>query len=401
MKTTCPIITANEVFAMMDVGVIFGSRSAEHEVSIISGLQIIENADKAKYSAFPIYISQEGEWFIGKPLTDIATYRPFKPDTKGLTRVILPPSPREKCLYSFGGLLGKPQKAAQLDCAILALHGMHGEDGTVQGLLELADIPYSSCGVTASALGMDKIAMKAVFKSMGLPVLESTYCYRSRFLADADAVLDDAEKLGYPLIVKPANLGSSIGIGRAADRAQLREAISVAAGYDRRILIEKCVRSPREINCACLGYGDEVLPSLCEEPVSWSEFLSFDAKYLGGGKGMAGGSRKLPADISETMTKRIQDYTAAIFRFFECKGVVRVDYLLDGDELYVNEINTIPGSFAYYLYEPMGITFSALTDRLVTYALRAAEEKRSSVYAYDSAILDKVKKGAKAPKMNK
>lgn len=386
---------------MMNLGVIFGSRSAEHEVSIISGLQIIENADKAKYNPFPIYISQEGEWFVGRPLLDTATYRPFKPDTKGLTRVILPPNPKDRCLYSLGGLLGKAQKVADIDCAILALHGMHGEDGTVQGLLELADIPYSSCGVTSSALGMDKIAMKAVFKSMGLSVLEGTYCYRSHFLADPDAVLDTAEELGYPLIVKPANLGSSIGISRAEDRAALREALSVAAAYDRRILIEKCVASPREINCACMGYGDEAIPSLCEEPVSWGSFLSFDAKYIGGGKGMAGGARRLPADISDAMTKRIQDYTAEIFRFFECKGVVRVDYLLDGEELYVNEINTIPGSFAYYLYEPMGISFSQLIDKLVLYAGRAAEEKRSSVFAYSSAILDKVKRGAKAPKMNK
>ena len=157
---------------MMELGVIFGSRASEHDVSIISGLQILENADKGKYHAFPIYIARSGAWYVGEPLRDVKTYRDFDPQQKGLTRVFLPPEPGHNALYSFGsGLFGKTQRVCGLDCAILALHGMHGEDGTVQGLMELADIPYSSCGLVGSAVGMDKIVMKAVFKSMGLPVL--------------------------------------------------------------------------------------------------------------------------------------------------------------------------------------------------------------------------------------
>ena len=159
---------------MLNLAVIFGSRAAEHDVSIISGLQILENADKSKYNAFPVYVSRKGEWFIGEPLRRVETYKNFNPDGKGLTRVVLPPVPGMNGLYTLGqgGLFGaKAQKVADVDCAILALHGMHGEDGTMQGLLELANIPYSSCGVTGSAVGMDKIIMKAVFKSMGLPVL--------------------------------------------------------------------------------------------------------------------------------------------------------------------------------------------------------------------------------------
>ena len=207
---------------------------------------------------------------------------------------------------------------------------MHGEDGTIQGLLELANIPYSSCGVTGSAVGMDKIIMKAVFKSMGLPVLESTYCYRSEWKENPSAVTARAEALGYPLYVKPANLGSSIGISRAVDRASFEQAMEVACAYDRRILIEKGLNRPVEINCACIGFGGKATPSLCEQPVSWEEFLSFDQKYLrGAGKGMESLGRKIPAPISEEQTQKIQAYTVQIFQMLECKGVVRVDYMID------------------------------------------------------------------------
>ncbi|MEA5060742.1 MAG: D-alanine--D-alanine ligase family protein [Candidatus Pelethousia sp.] len=384
---------------MIELGVIFGSRAAEHDVSVISGLQILENADKSKYHAFPIYISRTGEWFIGEPLRDIKIYRNFDPNQKGLTRVFLPAEPGHNALYSFGsGLFGKTQKAAALDCVILAMHGMHGEDGTVQGLCELADIPYSSCGLVGSAVGMDKIVMKAVFQSMGLPVLPSIYCYRAQWQQDPDTVIARAEEtIGYPMFVKPANLGSSIGIGKATDRERFRHAMEVAASFDRRILIERAVEKPVEINCACMGFEGEVLPSLCEQPAGWDEFLSFEDKYTrgGGGKGMKSLARQVPAPISAEMTARIQNYTADIFRMLECKGVVRVDYILEADTVYVNEINTIPGSFAFYLYEPMGVPFSALVDKLVLYAQRALAQKRESSYAFSSDILNKAISGTK------
>ncbi len=383
---------------MTELGVIFGSRAAEHDVSIISGLQILEHADKKKYHAYPIYIARTGEWFIGEPLRDIKTYQNFDPKQKGLTRVFLPPEPGHNALYAFGsGLFGKTQRICGLDCAILALHGMHGEDGTLQGLMELADIPYSSCGLIGSAVGMDKIVMKAVFKSMGLPVLPSIYCYRAEWQENPESVMARAEEeIGYPMFVKPANLGSSIGISKAKDAEGFRQAMEVAASFDRRILIERAVDRPVEINCACLGYGREVLPSLCEQPAGWDEFLSFADKYTrGGGKGMKSLSRQVPAPISRELTARIQGYTADIFRMLECRGVVRVDYILDGEQAYVNEINTIPGSFAFYLYEPMGIPFSSLVDRLVQYAHMALEDKKASSFAFSSDILRKAASGTK------
>ncbi len=385
---------------MLNLAVLFGSRAAEHDVSVISGLQILENADKSKYNAFPVYVSRKGEWFIGEPLRKVETYKNFNPDQKGLTRVVLPPVPGMKGLYTFGsgGLFGtKSQKVADIDCAIFAFHGMHGEDGSMQGLFELANIPYTSCGVTGSAVGMDKIIMKAVFKSMGLPVLDSTYCYRSEWKEKPAAVIERAEALGYPVYVKPANLGSSIGISRATDRASFEKAMDIACAYDRRILIEKGLNKPIEINCACLGGNGKTTVSLCEQPASWEEFLTFEDKYTRGGKGMKGLARKVPAPIGDILTETVRAFTADIFRMLECKGVVRVDYMLDSETeaLYVSEINTIPGSFAFYLFEPMGISFRQLVDQLVEYAHEAMVQKNESTFAYDSEIITKMMNGAK------
>ncbi len=387
---------------MENLGVFFGSRAAEHDVSVITGLQVLENADKKKYNAFPVYLSRAGEWFVGEPLRNIATYKDFDPNRKGLTKVMLPPAPGMNGLYAQKGMFGKFEKVAPLDCALLAFHGLHGEDGTVQGLFELADIPYTSCGVVASAAGMDKIVMKGVFKSMGLPVLESIWCYRDEWRRAKEDVLARAEALGYPLFVKPSQLGSSIGISKAADRASLENAVEIACAFDWRILIEKGLESPDEINCACVGFGDEATVSLLEQPVSWEEFLTFDQKYIRGnsGKGMESLARKIPAPIPEELTKRIQDYTKAIFRTFGCKGVVRVDYMRDREsgEVYVCEINTIPGSFAFYLFEPAGLSFRQLVDQLVGYAHEALAQKNGSTFAYDSKILDKALSGTKTTK---
>lgn len=388
--------------ALKKLAVVFGSRSAEHDVSIVSGLQLVDNVDKTKYDAFPVYVSKRGEWFVGDPLRDIAFYQNFRPDAKGITRVYLPPIPGYKGLYTHqaGGFMKKADtKVQDIDCAILAFHGMHGEDGTMQGLFELADIPYSSAGVMGTAVGMDKIVMKAVFQSMGLEVMPMRFCYRSQWKQNPEQVLNDMEQLGYPLFVKPANLGSSIGISRAADRLALKNAIEVACHYDRRILVEKALESPREINCAALGYGADCIASVCEQPVTQKELLSFGDKYMRNakGQGMQTLARIIPAPISEDLTARIQKMTCDVFEMLECKGVVRIDYMLDAqDNVYINEINTIPGSFAFYLFEPLGIKYSALIDKLVDYAYAAFQDKKASVYAYDSELIKKVVDGAGA-----
>jgi len=384
---------------MIKLGVIFGSRAAEHDVSIISGLQILENADKSKYDAFPIYISRKGEWFIGEPLRDIKNLKNFDPNMKGLTRVCMPAIPGYNGLMSMeqgtGGLFGKKNassKVAELDCAILAMHGMNGEDGTLQGLFELADIPYSSAGVTGSAVGMDKIVMKAVFESMGLPVLPGKYFYRSECEKDMERVLSEAEKLGYPLFVKPANLGSSIGISRVNDRDALVEKIELALSFSRRILVERCIDPMREINCAVLGEPGDVITSLCEEPLNGKDILSFDDKYLSSdsSKGMSSAKRQIPADLTPEQEAQIRTYAERAFNALDFRGVCRVDFLIDvenGEQIYVNEPNTIPGSLSFYLFEPAGIGFSQLLDRMLKVALKAKRDQDSLTRVYTSNIL--------------
>jgi len=398
-----------------NVAVLFGSRSVEHDVSIVTGIQLIENIDKEKYDVIPVYIAKDGEWYTGEKLADIAFVREFDKNAKGIKRVCLPPVPGTKGLLTCpesGGLFGRAkQEHIPVDVVIPALHGLHGEDGTVQGLLELADIPYTSCGVVGSAAGMDKYVMKCAFRGAGVPVVDGVVFNRDEWEKDPDAVANRLEaEVGYPMFIKPANLGSSIGISRADNREKLFFAVTVAAAYDRRIIAEQAVVDNIEINCSCVGFGGDVTASVCEQPISWGELLDFSAKYLsGGGKpgtassGMASLNRLIPAPISEELTKKVQDLSVKIFKALDCKGVVRIDFLYDtkNDQLYANEINTIPGSFAFYLWEPLGIPYSELIDKLIACAELAHREKACSNYAFESDILKKTGLGAKGAKGGK
>nr|WP_122011901.1 D-alanine--D-alanine ligase family protein [Maliibacterium massiliense] len=386
-----------------NLAVVFGGRSVEHDVSIITGAQLMDNADASKYNIIPIYIARDGAWYTGARLRDVDFFKHFDPQDKGVIAVgMVPASGRAvlRPLQQKTGLFAKRSEDIAIDVVIPAMHGLNGEDGTLQGLFELVNVPYASAGVLGSAVGMDKVMMKAVFKASGFPVLEAVDFTRARFEKEREQVLDEVERaLPYPIFIKPANLGSSIGISRAVDRASLAEAIDVAVRYDRRILAERGVSQLKEINCSVLGYGGDARASLCEEPVSWKEFLTFDQKYLRGGKGAKGGmqslQRKLPAPISEEMTGRIQDLAVRVFAALDLKGVVRIDFIIDEADgaLYVNEVNTIPGSFAFYLWEPLGVTFKDLVDELVAIAQRAHAEKNANDYAFDSRILDKFQSG--------
>ncbi len=405
---------AGDGMRKLQLGIIFGSRSCEHEVSVISALQLARQADRDKYDLVLIYVSQQGEWFTGEPLADLNTYRPrFKPDTKGLLRVLPDLTARSGALIAFsrGGLFrGESRRiAARLDCVIPVLHGLHGEDGTVQGLLELMDLPYASTGVAGSAVGMDKVLMKQCFRGMGFPVLDFVAVLRSQWRRDHGSVFGLVEDaLAYPVFVKPANLGSSIGVSRADSRGELEEALDLAAEYDRRILVEKGLDSPLELNCSVLGFDDEALPSVLEMPVTGGQALDFSAKYLrsGGTKGMASLSRVVPAPVGADLTRRIRELSVRVFRALDCRGVVRIDYMLDAaaDELYITEINTIPGSLAFYLWnrsEPP-LSYRELIDRLVGLALKAHEAKNENSYAYRSEIfLNPALDGAKGAKGTK
>ena len=245
------------------LGVIFGSRTCEHEVSIISAVQLMRNVNREKYDVIPVYISQKGEWFTGDPLLDIKTYTPFDPYKKGIVPVHLDLTAGSGALLHyvppkglFGG--GKEEIVARLDCVIPVMHGLHGEDGSLQGLLEMAGLPYSSTGVTGSAVGMDKITMKRFFRGCGFPILPDCALTRSEFERDADKAMDKVEAaLPYPVFVKPACLGSSIGVSRADDRGALKEALELAFSYDRRVLVEQGLDKPIEVNCSVVGFDGE------------------------------------------------------------------------------------------------------------------------------------------------
>ncbi len=393
------------------VGVIFGSRSCEREVSIISAVQLMRHADQEKYDIIPVYIDESGNWYTGDALKDIGSFKPFNPDKKGITKVFPDLSSGSGALLTHArgtGLFSKDriEIAARIDVYIIVMHGLHGEDGTIQGLLELANVPYTSTGVAGSALGMDKIMMKQFFRGADLPVLPGIGVTRTRYLSEPKSVFEEVEKeLGYPVFVKPANLGSSIGVSRADDQESLEESLELAFEYDRRVLIEAGLDKPIELNCSVLGYDEEIEASPIEMPINQDEFLDFKDKYLasGGSKGMASLHRVLPAPIENELRDEIQEMSRKIFRMLDCKGVVRIDYMFDKNagKLYITEINTIPGSLAFYLWENAGVAYTRLIDRMVGYAEKAHGDKNRANYAYTSDILKGVSFGTKGAKGSK
>ncbi|WP_352418962.1 D-alanine--D-alanine ligase family protein [Proteiniborus sp.] len=385
------------------VGVVFGGRSVEHEVSVITGMQVIENIDKAKYEVVPIYISKEGKWLTGESLMN---FKNFKNDNlKNLKEIIVTPVYKDYKVYSHPetiGFLGK-KLVESVDVIFTALHGTNAEDGTVQGLLELVDIPYTGAGVMASAVGMDKITMKDVFRAHGLPIVDYTWFFRKKWFTHKEVIINEVEQnLGYPVFVKPANLGSSVGITKAKDKKELIDSIEIAIRYDRKIIVEKSVENPREINCAVMGYDDNVKASLCEEPVGWKELLTYEDKYISSNsKGSKSGGRNIPADLPEEKTKLIQETAKKAFMAIDCRGNARIDFLLDQEgNVFVNEINTLPGSVAYYLWEPMGINFKDLVSELIDIALAAHKEKNENMYSYDVDLFKRIEfGGSKAKKI--
>lgn len=393
------------------IGVIFGSRSCEREVAIISAVQLMRHLDREKYDLIPVYIDEHGSWYTGEYLTDISAYKPFDPNKNGIIKVFPDLTSGSGALLTLRkgtGLFAKEriEIAARVDVFIIVMHGLNGEDGTIQGLLELANIPYTSSGVAGSALGMDKIMMKQFFRGAQLPVLPGVWHTREQFRKDRESVIRNiTDQLGFPVFVKPANLGSSIGVSRADNTESLADSLELAFEYDRRVLIEKGLNRPIELNCSVLGYDSETSVSPIEMPINHDDFLDFRDKYLaaGGSKGMASLHRVLPAPIEDELKERIQQLSRQIFRMLDCKGVVRIDYMYDREsgELFITEINTIPGSLAYYLWENAGIPYSSLIDRMIDYAEQAHRDKNKANYAYSSDILNGVTFGAKGSKGSK
>ncbi|MCR5503325.1 MAG: D-alanine--D-alanine ligase [Lachnospiraceae bacterium] len=377
------------------VAVLFGGKSVEHEVSVISGIQAVRNMDPEKYEITTVYITKKNEFYVGEDTGKIEAYRDIPALLKNSKRVILLNEENRVVLKQYPAPKFGKGIEIPVDVVFPVVHGTNEEDGTLQGYLKTIGVPFVGCDVTASAVGMDKYVSKAILKENGIPVLDCLLFTTSQY-AETEKMLDEIEeKIGYPVIIKPVNLGSSVGIVVAKDRAELTDAVDTAFLYARRILAEHAILNLREVNCSVLGDENEAIASECEEPLHSADILSYEDKYMsgssksGGSKGMAGVSRKIPADITPEMKADIQKYAIKAFQSFGCNGVARIDFMIDSDngKLYFNEINTIPGSLAFYLWEAVGMPYRELIDRLIALALKRDREEKSVSYTFDTNIL--------------
>lgn len=393
------------------VGVFFGGKSVEHEVSVISALQACRSLNKEKYDIVPIYITKNTEFYIGEKIGVIEAYKNIPALLKESTRVI--PISEKNGL----NLLRYPMKKfgdnvmAVIDVALPIVHGTNVEDGALQGYLQTLGIPYASCDVLSSAVGMDKYVMKTVFKDNDIPVLPCSVVNVKEYTKNPDEVLNAVEaKTTYPVIIKPVNLGSSVGIRKAKNRDELSDALDYAFTFALKVLVENAITDLKEINCSVLGDYENAEASECEEPFANDEILSYQDKYVGGTKGsgksgMASLKRKIPADISPEMREEIRTMAVKAFKCLGCSGVSRIDFMLDKatGKIYLNEINTIPGSLSFYLWEPMGVKYSELLDRMISLALKRERENKAISFSFDSNILETASfggsKGSKGSKL--
>lgn len=375
-----------------NIGVFFGGRSTEHEISVISASQAMHAINRDKYDVTPIYISKQGRYYTGDALFDVANYRDIPTMLKQCKEVYLRPVYGDYNLYLTKKTLFGSDVLTTLNVVIPVLHGSNGEDGIFEGVLETIGIPYAGCDTLSSANGMDKITMKQILQANGVPVVDYTWFTDKQWYAQRDKIVEQIEiRLGYPVIVKPANLGSSVGIGRAATREQLIEKVDEAEKYSTRLIVEHMVEQLQEINCSVLGDCDDYQMSVLEEPIKSGEILSYEDKYMGGtkgSKGMQSSQKRIPAELPKDVTERIQFLAGETFRVLSCHGVSRVDVIVDKADgnIYVNEINTIPGSLSFYLWEASGIRFDELMDRLVRLALQRKRESSHKTVSYDQNI---------------
>jgi D-alanine-D-alanine ligase len=358
------------------VGVLFGGRSGEHEVSLTSAASIIKALDREKYDVVHIGITREGRWFMGRG----ALRTPAEVFVRG--KSVLPSADPYGSRFFARHARPGANRLPGVDVIFPVLHGTFGEDGTVQGLLELAGVPYVGAGVLGSAVGMDKDAMKRLFRDVGLPVVEWVVVLRNERKQSPARLRKLVEmKLGYPLFVKPANLGSSVGISKVHNRRELGPAIDLAACYDRKIIVEKGLDA-REIECSVLG-NDQPKASVPGEIVPVNEFYDYEAKYV-----KEGSKLSIPAKLSRSQTRCVRDLAIRAFRAVDCAGMARVDFLLDrpSGKLFVNELNTIPGftpiSMYPKLWEASGVPYPVLLDRLIELALERHREKELTRYDY-------------------
>lgn len=382
----------------LKIGVIFGGRTVEHEISIITANQAITNINKEKYEIIPIYISKSGKMYTGEKLLDLKEYRDLEQLIKECEEIVLVNNGEKANVLRVKNKMFSNNIINSIDLAFPIMHGTNGEDGSIQGFLEILGVPYIGPDVLASSIGMDKIMMRRLLKEQQIPSLDYVAFYSLDYIRNEEKYIKEVEeKISYPVIVKAGNLGSSVGIKKAKNRNQLAEAIEFAMEFSDRIMVEKAIENLKEINCSVIGDMIEAQASICEEPIGSDEILSYTDKYVGNSKtkggtksqGMATLQRKVPAEISEETTKQIQEIAVKTFKILGCNGVSRIDFMIDlnDNNIYVNEINTIPGALSYYLWEATGKTFEKELDDLVELAFKRNRERQNRTYSYDQNIL--------------
>ncbi len=376
--------------------VAFGGVSPEHEVSVITAHQAMASLRESGKTVTPLYVSKSGRWYTGDILLDLKRFE----DLTSLERAAIPctiskNSDGMPILLQTGGIkmFAKP-KEWPIYVVVLAFHGGDGENGSFQGLCDVFNIPFTGPGVLGSSIGMDKVVAKRLVRQAGLPVVDWVDFSEHTWIHDKGRVNVGVEELGFPLFVKPVHLGSSIGISMIDTAAKLDEAVEKALRYDSHVLIEKAVRPLLEINCSVIGNRDAATASVCEQPQGKGESLTFDDKYLSdvsSNKGMASAARLIPAPISVDLTERIQNMAVSVFQTLSVTGLARLDFLVnpETEEIYFNEINTIPGSFSFYLWQHSGMGFTNLLLKMVDIAMEENRRKSGRIRSYETNLLSK------------
>lgn len=393
------------------VAVLFGGKSVEHEVSVISALQAIQSMNKDKYAVYPIYITKKNELYWGEDLDKIEEYKNIPALLQKSTKInIVTDGSKTYLVPQQQKRFSKAKPIACIDVAFPIVHGTNVEDGALQGFLKTLNLPFVGCDVLASAICMDKFAMKIMLKEAGFPVLDGIRFTAQDYKNEEKILADTESRFDYPVIVKPVDLGSSVGISKAENRQELEDALELAFQFADKILIEPAVVNLKEINCSVLGDYTAAEASELEEPISADKILSYKDKYMdggkktGGSKGMSSLKRKIPAEIPAETAEKIKEIAVNAFKYLDCNGVVRIDFLMDSKtgEFWINEFNTIPGSLAFYLWEPKGVSYTNLLDRLISLALKRQRSNEEITYSFDTNILSSASfggaKGSKGAK---
>lgn len=371
---------------MINLAVMFGGKSFEHDISVITGVQLLSHANLPNYNVMPIYVNKDGRWFVGDELFDLDN---FANGFRKLKEVIL--SPSSKSLYLVKGKSLKKYK--DIDVAILCFHGGLGEGGGVSALLDFSGIPYTSADMTAGAVCLDKSIFKFLMKGLDIPHIDGEVVWENDFLVDKEVVKERLGYLGYPLIIKPSKLGSSIGIEVVKNETELYDKLQSAFAFDKKVLVEKFVDIEKEVNIALVSNKGEMIFSNTEEPVASSDILSFDDKYRENSGGFESIKRIMPAKISNEAEIEIKDIASKIYKNLDLFGAVRFDFIIDkNNKVYINEVNTIPGSMANYLFDKDKLPYEGLIEILVSNATKRAVENSKKENDFD---LDILKSGVK------